>query len=289
MSVPAGAATVGRLLEEARRRLDAAQVVEAPREAATLLAMALGTDRGGVLARKPDPVMPAQAQRLEALLAARERRVPIQYLAGTVEFCGLLLAVGPGALIPRPETEGLVEAVLSLPIPATARVADLGTGNGCIAAALATGRPGWELTAVELSPEALAIAGANLARLGLAARVALVERDFAEVPEAERGVYDAVVSNPPYIAEAEWGTLPPEVRDHEPRLALVPGSRGDEAYGSVARAAASLLMPGGWLALELGWKSEPAARAHVAGAGLEAVEVRPDLRGIPRVLLARSR
>ena len=287
MTSPAGAATVGRLLDEAHRRLDAAHLPDPAREAVALVALALGTDRGGVLVRKPEAAAPAVAERLEALVAARERRVPLQYLAGTVEFCGLVLAVGPGALIPRPETEGLVEAVLSLPLPADARLTDLGTGSGCIAAALATARPGWAVTAVDASPEALAIAATNVARLGLAARVQLVERDFAVAPDPERGLYDAVVSNPPYVPESEWESLQPEVRDHEPRGALVPGPAGDEAYAAIARAAAALLKPGGWLAFELGWKSAPAATRAAVAAGFGEIDIRPDLRGIPRMLLAR--
>ena len=282
MTSPAGAATVGRLLEEARRRLDAARVADPARDATALVALALGTDRGGVLARRPDTLEAPLAERLEALVAARERRVPLQYLAGSVEFHGLSLAVGPGVLIPRPETEELVDAVLSLPLPDDARVADLGTGSGCIAAAIAAARPRWRVTAVDRSPEALAIAASNLPAGAL-----LIQRDFATVPDEERGVYDAVVSNPPYVSESEWESLEPEVREHEPRAALVPGPEGGEAYTAVAAASASLLKRGGWLAFELGWKSEPAATRAAAAAGFGEVEVRPDLRGIPRVLLAR--
>ncbi|HEX4823471.1 MAG TPA: peptide chain release factor N(5)-glutamine methyltransferase [Candidatus Polarisedimenticolaceae bacterium] len=282
MSVPAGAATVGRLLDESRRRLEAAGVPDPGREAVALVALALGTDRGGVLARKPDPVAEAEAERLDTLVAARVRRVPLQYLAGAVEFHGLRIVVGSGVLIPRPETEDLVDAVLALPLSADARVADLGTGSGCIAAALAAARREWRVTAIDRSPEALAIAASNLPQ-----RVHLVQRDFAKVPEPERGVYDVVVSNPPYVSEAEWKDLEPEVRDHEPRAALVPGPGGDEAYRAVAQASSSLLKPEGWLALELGFASASAASGHVAGAGFVDIEVRPDLRGIPRILLAR--
>jgi release factor glutamine methyltransferase len=252
------------------------------------MALALSTDRGGVMARKPDAIAKGAADRLEDLLAARCRRTPLQYLTRTVEFFGLELETAPGVLIPRPETEGLVEAVLELDLPADARVADLGTGSGCIAIALASLRPGWRVTAIDASEAALANAGRNAARHHVAERVELVRRDFTFVPDAERRTYHAVVSNPPYVAEAEWEGLEPEVRDHEPRVALVPGPNGNEAYEAIAAAAPLLLAPRGRIALELGWKSEDAVRRLVAQAGFAALAVHPDLAGIPRVLTAQA-
>jgi len=286
VSAPAGT-TVGQLLDEAKRRLAAAHVPDPGREATALVALALATDRGGVLVRKPDAADERAVVRLEALLAARERRVPLQHLTGTTEFCGLELAVGPDALIPRPETEDLVLRVLELPLPEAALVADLGTGSGAIAIALSVARPAWRLRAVDLSLRALGIAAANAARHGVGDRVSFLHRDFGEVPAGERASCHAVASNPPYVAEHEWEGLQAEVRDHEPRLALVPGPTGEEAYASVARAAGALLVPGGWLAFELGWKSEAAVRSIVEDAGFVEIEVRPDLGGIPRVLSAR--
>lgn len=288
MTPPAGA-TVGDLLEQATRQLREAGLSDARREAVALLALALGTDRGGVAARRPDPLDDEAAARFRELLAARERRVPLQHLAGLAEFRGLAFEVSAAVLIPRPETEDLVQAVLDAGLPENASVADLGTGSGCIAVSLAVARPAWRVVAVDLSADALAVARRNVARHGLAGRVALVERDFAQVPDEDRGAFDAVVSNPPYVPEEEWRSLQPEVRDHEPRLALVPGPTGNEAYEAVARAGAILLRPGGLLALELGWKSEAAVRAIAGSAGLRDVDVRPDLQGIPRVLQARKR
>lgn len=279
--------TVADLLDEAHRRLRVAQVPDPRREAHALLALVLGTDRGGVVASKPDLADDDAARRLSALLTARERRVPLQHLAGVAEFRGLEFEVSPDVLIPRPETEGLVEAVLDSGLPASAHLADLGTGSGCIAVALAVERPSWRVAAVDASVEALRVASRNVDKHGVADRVTPIERDFAAVPDDERGRLDAVVSNPPYVPEEEWRGLQPEVRDHEPRIALVPGPTGNEGYEAVVRAAGQMLRPGGLLALELGWKSEEAVRAIVLRNGFRDIVVSTDLQGIPRVLTAR--
>ena len=284
MTPPAGQ-TVGDLLEQSTRRLAAAGVSEARREAVALLAHVLGVDRGGVLVRTPDLLDGTIAASIRALVDARAERRPLQHLTGEVEFDGLTLEVGPAVLIPRPETEGLVEAVASAGLPDDARVVDLGTGSGCIAIALSVRRPRWLLTAVDRSPEALAVARRNAARHGVADRVTLVEGGFESV--AGRAPLHAVVSNPPYVPEGEWRTLAPEVRDHEPKGALVPGPTGLEAYAAIVPLAAASLVPGGVLALELGWTSEPGVREMAERAGLTAIRVLPDLAGIPRVLLAR--
>jgi release factor glutamine methyltransferase len=285
---PAGR-TVGDLLELATARLRAARLPDPRREAIAILAIALATDRGGVFARRSDPIGPAAATRFNDLLQARESRVPLQHLEGIAEFRGLDFEVSADVLIPRPETEDLVQAVLDSGLPQAASVIDLGTGSGAIAIALALERPSWRLVAVDLSAEALAVAARNVARHGVGDRVELRTRDFAFVPAREEGAFEAVVSNPPYVPEAEWRSLQAEVRDHEPKLALVPGPSGNEAYAAVARAAEAMLRPGGLLALELGWRSEAAVRAIVAEAGFGDIEVRPDLQGIPRVLTARRR
>jgi release factor glutamine methyltransferase len=285
---PEAAPTVATVLEQATRRLREAGVPDPRRDAASLLALVLNTDRGGVIARKSDPLAPEEAARFAELIAARESRKPLQHLEGHSEFRGLEFEVSPDVLIPRPETEDLVQAVLEAGLPDAARVADLGTGSGCIAVSLAVERPAWQVVAVDLSDDALRIAARNAAMHGVAGRVQLVARDFAEVPNDDRGLYDAVVSNPPYVPEVEWEGLQPEVRDYEPRLALVPGPTGNEAYEAVVRAAGQLLRPGGLLALELGWKSEEAVRAFVSALRYREIATRPDLQGIARVLTARK-
>jgi release factor glutamine methyltransferase len=167
-----------------------------------------------------------------------------------------------------------------------ATVADLGTGSGCIAISIALERPGCRVLAVDLSEDALAVARANASLHGVAPRVELRLGDLADPPAAWRGSCDLVVSNPPYVAAAEWATLEPEVRDHEPKLALTPGPTGDEAYGPLAAAAAALLRPGGRLVAELGHTNAPGASRAALDAGLTGVTIRPDPRGIPRILIA---
>ena len=284
---PEAAQTVAIVLEEATRRLRDAGVPDPRREAASILAFVLSTDRGGIVARKPDPVDTGAAARFAELIAARALRVPQQHLVGRAEFRGLEIEVSGDVLIPRPETENLVQAVLDAGLPDAARVADLGTGSGCIAVSLAVERPAWRLVAVDLSAAALRVAARNAAKHRVADRIAFVESDFAAPEAAWHGAFDAVVSNPPYIPEEEWRGLEPEVRDHEPKGALVPGPTGNEAYEVIVRAAAAMLRPGGVLAMELGWKSEEAGRAIVVSSGFSELAIRPDLQGIPRVLTAR--
>jgi release factor glutamine methyltransferase len=226
------------------------------------------------------------ASRYALWVRRRAGREPLQHVTGTQEFYGLALKTDRRALIPRPETEGLVEAALACDLPHGARVADLGTGTGCIAVALAVARPHLVVDAVDLSPEALALARENAARHGVASSVRFTQGDFAAPPTTWSGVMHLVVSNPPYVSEPAWETLEPEVRDHDPRAALVAGPTGLEAYAALAPPSFALLRPGGRLVLELGDAQADGVRAIVTGAGFEAVDVRPDLRGIDRVLVA---
>ncbi len=279
---------VGAVADEAAARLERAGVPAARHDAERLLAHLLGTDRGGVVARRPDPLEPALARRFRELVERRARREPLQHLTRRCEFYGLELAVDRRALVPRPETEGLVDAVLAAAPPDGARVADLGTGGGCIAIALAATRSDLALVAVDRSEDALSLARANLREQGLDDRIELHAGDFARLPRAWDGTFDVVVSNPPYVSEAEWRRTAPEVREHDPRDALVPGPTGLEAYRALAPAARRLLRPGGLLVLELGFGQEPDVRLLVERAGFDSLAVHPDLRGVPRVLTGRA-
>jgi release factor glutamine methyltransferase len=239
-----------------------------------------------VVARKPDPIDACADSRFTDLVVRRERREPRQYLFGEEDFRGLTIRVNRHVLIPRPETELLVDAVLARVTPA-AKVADLGTGSGCVAVALAVARPGLEITAIDTSKEALEIARENARANRVDDRIRFEIGDLARLPEAWS--MDAIVSNPPYVSEEEGATLAPEVRDWEPKQALVPGPTGSEAYEALAPQALRALRPGGLVAVELGYRSDAAARGIFTAAGFEAIEVLPDLRGIPRVLVARRR
>lgn len=241
----------------ARTRLRAADLDEADRTAAWLVEAATGTTRLDALRRPDAPLAPEQAERLAAWIARRLAGEPVQYVTGEAAFRRLTLHVGPGVLVPRAETEELVDLVLArLDGPAAPRLLDAGTGSGCIALALKDERPGATVHALDVSEAALAIARANAARLGL--DVAFVRADLlgdvnqvvAALPDPVGAAYDVLVSNPPYIPDADAVALAPEVRQHEPALALFAGPDPLVFYRALARLARRLVRPGGWVAVE---------------------------------------
>ncbi len=256
-------------------------------DAECLLAHALGCERLRLYLEFDKPVSAEERARFRELVRRRgEERVPVAQLTGRKEFWSLDLAVTPDVLVPRPETECLVEAVLeALPEPeAEYRVLELGTGSGAIALALASERPKALVTATDVSAAALAVARGNGERLGLGDRVRWLEGDLFEPVAGER--FDAVVSNPPYVAEADAAGLAPELA-HEPRGALFAGADGLAVLTRIASEAAVHLQPQGVLALELAPEQAPALGARVAAAGLVEAGVRRDLAGRARVLVAR--
>lgn len=280
--------TIARALGDGRRRLEQASVPDAGHDAELLLAQLLELDRGAMLVRREERIDPALAERYADWIERRAGREPLQHILGTQEFHGLEFEVDGRVLIPRQETEGLVDAVLDLDLPRGARVADFGTGSGCIIVALGVRRADFELLALDCSADALQVARRNAERHGVAGRIELVRGDLAQPPAAWRGTLDALVSNPPYVPEGDWQGLQREVRDHDPRAALVGGPEGLEAYAALAPVALEWLAPGGWVALELGFGLATKVRALVEGAGFGAIAVLPDLRGIPRVLVGQK-
>ena len=278
--------TIGDALSSGTARLERAGVAAAGHDAELLLAQLLGTDRGGLFLRRGDTLDGGIAKRYSGWIRRRAGREPLQHVTEVQEFYGLSLLADRRALVPRPETEGLVRAALDLAPASGARVVDLGTGGGCIVVALAVERPDLRIHALDRSPAALALAQENAVRHAVEARIDFVQGDLACPPQAWRGSVDLVVSNPPYVSEAEWRTLEPEVREHDPREALVAGPDGLESYRALAPVAFALLRPAGHLVLELGAGQAESVRAIVAAEGFDTLEVRPDLRGIPRVLLA---
>jgi release factor glutamine methyltransferase len=237
------------------------------------------------------PASPAGTGALGALVERVRAGEPLQYVLGHWSFRRLELAVGPGALIPRPETEVVAGVALDeLARLAGGAAADLGTGSGAIACSLLVEAPEVEVLATDRSPEALAVAGANIARLdaGARRRVRLLEGDwYTALPEDRLGRLDVVVSNPPYVSEAEWDELDPVVRLHEPRLALVGGPSGLDAITAVVAGAPRWLRPGGSLVVEIAPSQAGAAAELARSAGFGAVSILPDLAGRERVLLAR--
>ncbi|HEU4394135.1 MAG TPA: peptide chain release factor N(5)-glutamine methyltransferase [Planctomycetota bacterium] len=269
-------------LEGARAALAAAGLDDPLREAETLLAAALGIERSALHA-DPPALDPSARARFEGWVARRVRREPAAYILGVREFRSREFRVGPAVLVPRPETEVLVEAALeALPAREAAEAVDAGTGSGCIAITLAAERPRLRVVATDRSAAALAVAAENARALGVADRVRFQRGDFLE---GVVGPVDLVVSNPPYVAEGE--DVDPEVL-HEPREALYAGADGLDAYRAIAPVAARVLKPGGLLLLETPGERVDAIAAILRAAGLEPGAPIPDLAGRPRVLPATA-
>jgi release factor glutamine methyltransferase len=282
------AVTVTQALDLGVSRLRAGGVTHPPLDAELLLRHVLGWDRASILARGGDALSPAEEARFFDLVAARARRRPLQHLTGTQAFWRHEFVVGPAVLIPRPETETLVEAGLGLLGTRSApRVIDVGTGSGCIALSLAAERRDAILVATDLSAAALLVARENASRLELAGRVRFVRGDLLDAFRSRPGAppFDLVVSNPPYVREAEWRDLAPEVRDHDPRIALVPPDGVEALYGRLLAGAARVLRPGGAVAVEVGAGQFGAVAAEAAAAGFVDARTVRDLQAIPRVIV----
>jgi release factor glutamine methyltransferase len=268
----------------------AAKGIESPRlDAELLLAHALGCDRLRLYVEFEKPVTPEERARFRALVKRRaEERVPVAYLTGVREFWSLPLAVTPDVLIPRPDTETLIEAVLArLPDRrAPLAILDLGTGSGAIALALAKELPRAALTASDVSAAALAVARKNAEALGLAERVRFALGDGFAAVAGER--FDAIVSNPPYVARADAGGLAPELR-HEPALALFADGEGTALIRRIAAEAGAHLRPGGLLALELAPTQAADVTQCLAAAGFGRVTEHRDLAGRVRAILGSGR
>jgi len=273
------APTLGDVLRRAADHLG--QTSETARlDAELLLAHSLGRRRIELYTDFDRPLTEAELDGYRSLVARRARREPVAYILGEWGFRRLTLTVDPRALIPRPETEVLVERALArlreLEAP---RVLDVGAGTGAIALAIADEHPGARVTAIDVSPDALALARENVARTGL--DVELLEHDLRDGLPA--GPWDLVVSNPPYVEPEDLSTLMPDVRDFEPHLALI----GRGATEAVARAAAPELAPGAWLVLEVGDGQAAATSALLDGLGYHEISTAPDLTGRARVVEGR--
>lgn len=252
---------------------------ESRREAEILLGHVLQRSRSWLYTWPEHPVEAALAQHFRELLARRAAGEPVAYLVGEREFWGLSLRVTPDTLIPRPDTETLVEWALDLPLPGAAAVLDLGTGSGAIALALASERPHWRVAAADRSEAALAVARSNGERL-LPGRVHWFCSDwFARLPA---GRFHLVVSNPPYVAAADPHLQRGDLR-FEPRQALAAGDDGLADIRRLIADAPDWLHPGGWLLLEHGFEQAEAVRGLLEAAGYSAVATRCDLAGQPRV------
>ncbi len=275
-------ATVHELLSKARGKLRAAPFHPPAREAGLLLGHALGLDEAQVLARDRETVPGRAERRFNELVERRLLGEPVAYLLGEREFWGRPFRVDSRVLIPRPETEHIVEIALGLPLPAGARILDLGTGSGCLAVTLALEMARARVTALDLSPGALAVAAYNARRLGAA--VAFAAGDLGQALKLP--AFDLVVSNPPYVDPLAAAELSPEITGFEPPLALY-AERGQAMLERLV-ALAPELGPRAFLLLEIGQGQLPALERLAEAAGLALLEARPDLAGIPRSVLLRG-
>ena len=294
-------------LKEGIARLRATKVPSDTLAAELLLMHALGRDRTWLYTNPEHPLDAVTAEKYFALIARRSSGEPTQYLTGKQEFWALEFDVNPAVLIPRPETEHVVEVALErlgergirinmktgAPSP-TLHIADVGTGSGCIAVALAHELPHAKIIATDISVPALAVARHNATRHQVADRIEFVEADLFErvsrespITTRESHLFDLIVSNPPYIAHTDAASLPAEVRDHEPHSALFGGPGGVEIYSRLIQQSGARLKPGGFLVLELGYDSATAVRKmfHMEHCWAN-ISITDDLAGIPRVIAA---
>jgi release factor glutamine methyltransferase len=280
--------TVSGLLGRGAAALERAGLETARPEAEWLLAGVLGVDRLALYLDPARRVSEHEAARYRNLLARRAGREPLQYLLGWEDFCGLRLSVCPEVLVPRPETEGLVqwavEVLAGRPAPV---IADLGTGSGAIACALARAIPAAEVLAVELAAGALAVASRNVRELGLSARVRLLAGDLFAPLGSLPASLDLVVANPPYLPSALIASLPPEVSRHEPRAALDGGPDGLGVIRRIVAGAPAGLSPGGWLLMEIGEDQAGPVASLMAAEGFSGIRARRDLNGVERYIGGR--
>ncbi len=250
-----------------------------------LLSATLEMDRVALYVNFERPLNAGELSRYREKVQRRAGREPIQYILAETEFWSLPFQVNPAVLIPRADTEVLVEEALKK-IDGCSSVLDIGTGSGAIAIALAHEKPELQVTALDCSEGALEVARDNARRNGVEGRVACLVGDLKNLPP---GPFDMIVSNPPYIPSRDWAQLMPEVRDHEPRLALDGGDDGLEAYRRIAVQSVRVLPPGGWLLVEIGVGQAADVTALFKAAGLTDVAQRDDYAGIPRVVMARAK
>jgi release factor glutamine methyltransferase len=288
-----GSTKIAGALTEASAALRAAGIIEARPDARALLSFTLARDHAFLVAHSDDELEPSALALFRARVARRAAGEPLQYITGRQEFYGLDFEVNAAVLIPRPETELLVETALELLRAADAAplVCDVGTGSGCIPVALLHERPDARAYGLDISPAALAVAARNAARHGAASRLTLLVSDCFDAlnAEARAQTFTLITSNPPYIAESDLAGLQREVREHEPRIALTPGGDGLSVIRRLVAEAPRFLDEGGHLLLEIGYDQHEAVARLVDKNVWTLLDIRRDLQGIPRVVVLRRR
>jgi len=282
--------TIRQAIRDAGRRLGQKGFLSPGLDAEILLASCLGMERAGLFRDRDRPVAPREMQSFDDLVERRLRGEPVAYILGRKEFWSLDLKVSPAVLVPRPETEILVQVVLQTARrlgTAAPRILEVGTGSGAISVALARELESVRIVSTDLSLAALGIARENAASHGVADRIFFL---VCNLLEPFRGSFDMIASNPPYLSEAEYEGLPGEIRDFEPKGALVAGPEGTEFHHAIIRHAGAYLKDGGWLFLEIGFDQKDAVHALLVQSGhYDPVRVTKDYAGVDRVVAARRR
>lgn len=280
--------SIAEAILQGSNKLRKAGVPEARREAGSLLAFLLDKDRTFMLAHADDPISVDQLALFEEMLHARAQGEPAQYITGRQDFYGLEFEVTPDVLIPRPETELLVETALKLVSPESAvSICDVGTGSGCISITLLNRLPLAHALALDVSSAALDVAKRNASRHRVTSRIEFILSDcFASFDQQQ---FDLIVSNPPYVAEGAFATLQREVRDFEPRIALTAGAEGLDVIRRLVSEGTNFLKPGGYLLFEIGFDQHAAVSELVDLEKWELLDIHHDLQGIPRTVALRKR
>jgi release factor glutamine methyltransferase len=279
--------SIGNSLRDAFKILEAAGVPEARREAGSLLSFVIAKDRTFLISHAEDPVSPACLDRFREMVERRANGEPLQYITGVQDFYGREFLVSPDVLIPRPETELLVEAALEAIADSSAPlICDVGTGSGCIAVTLLCERSDARGIAIDVSDAALAVAADNARRHGVVERMELKLSDcFADLSPT---AFDLIVSNPPYESSDALPGLQREVRDHEPLVALSPGEDGLSVIRRLLRDGPNFLRPNGHLIMEIGFDQGERVKNLIDNNSWRLVEIRPDLQSIPRIVVVQK-
>jgi len=278
--------TYGEAAARAARTLTAAEVPDPVKQARDLLAIATGKDAAFLIAHPEAVLSEQEAAAYDHVVSRRSTREPFQHIAGKQEFYGLEFLVSSDVMIPRPETELVVEAGIDLlKHTEDVRLCEIGVGSGCIIVSLLRNLPGAKAVGLEISRAALEVASENARRLGVSDRLELVRSDLYDGLGAEQ-VFDLIVSNPPYVPVDAIDSLQPEVRDFEPLVSLTDGGTGLSIIGRIIEEAPSRLSPGGHLLLEIGFSQSPAVLAMFDPQTWDSVSSLPDLQGIPRMIKA---
>lgn len=285
--------TVRSALRDGMAQLAAANTPSHALATELLLMHVMGRNRAWIYAHPEVELSEQASQQFFGLITKRARGVPTQYLTGKQEFWGLEFEVTPAVLIPRPETEHVIEVALERIRECTQagrdslHLADVGTGCGCIAITLAKELPNAQILATDISADALKIAMRNAEKHGVAQRVRFVECDLLESEKCESQIFDLIVSNPPYVARAEERGLAREVREYEPHTALFGGATGTEIYARLIAQASKHLRPGGLLVMEVGYGASERVRAMLGADSWADIRIANDLAGIARVISAK--